>query len=87
MTNFLIDFFMDFYFGCFRTKFSRAYTLSSSGTQLSQDQERMRGELVPVCNDCRGLVMEISRSAKQKRSSARNRTLKNLTLDLSPVWK
>ncbi|KAM7353726.1 spire type actin nucleation factor isoform 2-T2 [Cochliomyia hominivorax] len=70
-----------------KTKFSRAYTLSSSGTQLSQDQEKMRGELVPVCNDCRGLVMEISRSAKQKRSSARNRTLKNLTLDLSPVWK
>ncbi|XP_065355766.1 protein spire [Calliphora vicina] len=70
-----------------KTKFARAYTLSSSGTQLSQDQEKMRGELVPVCNDCRGLVMEISRSAKQKRSSARNRTLKNLTLDLSPVWK
>ncbi|XP_059222125.1 protein spire isoform X2 [Stomoxys calcitrans] len=71
-----------------KSKFSRAYTLSSSGTQLSQDQkDNIRGELVPVCNDCRGLVMEISRSAKQKRSSARNRAIKNLTLDLSPVWK
>ncbi|XP_073827231.1 spire type actin nucleation factor isoform X2 [Musca autumnalis] len=71
-----------------KSKFSRAYTLSSSGTQLSQDQkDNVRGELVPVCNDCRGLVMEISRSAKQKRSSARNRAIKNLTLDLSPVWK
>ncbi|XP_075153614.1 spire type actin nucleation factor isoform X2 [Haematobia irritans] len=71
-----------------KSKFSRAYTLSSSGTQLSQDQkDNLRGELVPVCNDCRGLVMEISRSAKQKRSSARNRAIKNLTLDLSPVWK
>ncbi|KAL9930217.1 spire type actin nucleation factor isoform 2-T4 [Glossina fuscipes fuscipes] len=71
-----------------KSKFSKAFTLSSSSNQLSQDQkENMRGEQVPVCNDCKGLVMEISRSAKQKRSSARNRALKNLTLDLSPVWK
>ncbi|XP_054743769.1 protein spire isoform X1 [Anastrepha obliqua] len=71
-----------------KTKFSRTFTLSSSGTQLSQDQkENMRGELVTVCNDCKGLVMEITRSSKQTRSSARNRALQNLTLDLSPVYK
>uniref|UniRef100_A0A1A9VXU7 Protein spire n=1 Tax=Glossina austeni TaxID=7395 RepID=A0A1A9VXU7_GLOAU len=69
-----------------KSKFSKAFALSSSSNQLSQDQkENMRGEQVPVCNDCKGLVMEISRSAKQKRSSARNRALKNLTLDLSPT--
>ncbi|XP_054083615.1 protein spire isoform X2 [Zeugodacus cucurbitae] len=71
-----------------KTKFSRAFTLSASGTQLSQEQkENMRGELVTVCNDCKGLVMEITRSSKQTRSSARNRALQNLTLDLSPVYK
>ncbi|XP_067623621.1 protein spire isoform X2 [Eurosta solidaginis] len=71
-----------------KTNFSRAFTLSSSGTQLSQEQkENMRGELVAVCHDCKGLVMEITKSSKQTRSSARNRALQNLTLDLSPVYK
>ncbi|XP_004530284.1 protein spire isoform X3 [Ceratitis capitata] len=71
-----------------KTKFSRTFTLSASGTHLSQEQkENMRGELVTVCNDCKGLVMEITRSSKQTRSSARNRALQNLTLDLSPVYK
>ncbi|XP_036329470.1 protein spire-like [Rhagoletis pomonella] len=71
-----------------KTKFSRAFMLSASGSQLSQEQkENMRGELVTVCNDCKGLVMEITRSSKQTRSSARNRALQNLSLDLSPVYK
>ena len=47
----------------------------------------MRGEMMAVCNDCRGLVYEIIRSSKQTRSSARNKALRNLTLDLSPVYK
>lgn len=40
-----------------------------------------------VCNDCRGLVLEIIRSSRQTRSSARNKAIRNLTLDLSPVYK
>ena len=71
----------------FRNKVLRAFTLSSSNNQLSDQKENIRGEQVPVCDDCKGLVMEITSSSKQTRSSARNRALKNLTLDLSPVYK
>ncbi|XP_055916188.1 protein spire isoform X2 [Eupeodes corollae] len=70
-----------------KTKFARAFTLSSSGHLSSDQKENLRGELMAVCNDCEGLLLEIIRSSKQTRSSARNRALKNLTLDLSPVYK
>ncbi|XP_055681316.1 protein spire isoform X2 [Lutzomyia longipalpis] len=57
-------------------------------TMLTAEQkEGLRGELMAVCNDCRGLVLEIIRSSRQTRSTARNIVLKNLTLDLSPVYK
>ncbi|KAM8717964.1 hypothetical protein ACLKA7_004637 [Drosophila subpalustris] len=74
-----------------KTRFSRGFALFSSGSHLAQTQqdqkENLRGEQVTVCNDCQGLVNEITSSVKQKRSSARNRTIQNLTLDLTPVWK
>ncbi|XP_037957657.1 protein spire isoform X2 [Teleopsis dalmanni] len=71
-----------------KNKFARTLALSSSSANFGQDlKESIRGEQVPVCNDCKGLVMEITRSSKQTRSSARNRTIRNLTLDLSPVYK
>ncbi|BFF94869.1 protein spire [Drosophila madeirensis] len=73
-----------------KSRFSRGFALFSSGSHLAQTQEQkenLRGEQVPVCNDCQGLVNEITSSVKQKRSSARNRTIQNLTLDLTPVWK
>lgn len=66
-----------------RNRFARAF-LSPASTEL---KEALRGELMNVCNDCRGLVYEIIRSSKQTRSSARNKAIKNLTLDLSPVYK
>jgi spire-like protein len=50
-------------------------------------KDRLTGELMAVCNDCRSLVLEIIRSSRQTRSTARNHALKNLTLDLSPVYK
>lgn len=70
-----------------RNRFARAFTLSSSAHLADQKENTIRGELMAVCNDCRGLVLEIIRSSRQTRSSARNRALKNLTLDLSPVYK
>ncbi|XP_016971432.2 protein spire isoform X3 [Drosophila rhopaloa] len=73
-----------------KSRFSRGFNLFSSGSHLAQTQEQkenLRGEQVTVCNDCQGLVNEITSSVKQKRSSARNRTIQNLTLDLTPVWK
>lgn len=53
----------------------------------NEQKEQIRGELMAVCNDCRGLYNEIIKSSKQSRSFARNEALKNLTLDLSPVYK
>ncbi|KAH8413220.1 hypothetical protein KR009_008936 [Drosophila setifemur] len=73
-----------------KSRFSRGFNLFSSGSHLAQtpeQKENLRGEQVTVCNDCQGLVNEITSSVKQKRSSARNRTIQNLTLDLTPVWK
>ncbi|KAH8293112.1 hypothetical protein KR044_004276 [Drosophila immigrans] len=74
-----------------KSRFSRGFALFSSGSHLAQSQqdqkENLRGEQVTVCHDCQGLVNEITSSVKQKRSSARNRTIQNLTLDLTPVWK
>ncbi|XP_016942458.3 protein spire isoform X7 [Drosophila suzukii] len=73
-----------------KSRFSMGFNLFSSGSHLAQTQEQkenLRGEQVTVCNDCQGLVNEITSSVKQKRSSARNRTIQNLTLDLTPVWK
>lgn len=55
--------------------------------QLFDQKEGLRGELMAVCNDCRGLVLNIIRYSRKTRSSARNMHLKNLTLDLSPVYK
>ena len=62
-------------------------TLTSPHSLNGDQKELLRGELMAVCNDCRRLVLEIIRSSKQTRSIARNNALKNLTLDLSPVYK
>ncbi|XP_063698663.1 protein spire isoform X2 [Culicoides brevitarsis] len=72
-----------------KSRFSRGFTLTMSNSSQAVDvqKENLRGELMAVCNDCRSLVLEIIRSSKQTRSSARNYAIKNLTLDLSPVYK
>lgn len=69
----------------FRNRFAKAFTLTSSAH--NEQKEILRGELMAVCNDCKGLVLEIIRSSRQTRSSARNQAIRNLTLDLSPVYK
>ncbi|CRL00684.1 CLUMA_CG013942, isoform B [Clunio marinus] len=68
-----------------RSGFKKAFTLMQQ--QQCEQKECLRGELMAVCNDCRGLVLNIIRYSRQTRSSARNHALKNLTLDLSPVYK
>lgn len=74
-----------------RSRFTKAFTLSSAaagpGSAFDPQKERLTGELMAVCNDCRTLVLEIIRSSRQTRSSAQNQALRNLTLDLSPVYK
>ncbi|XP_038111222.1 protein spire isoform X3 [Culex quinquefasciatus] len=75
-----------------RNRFAKAFTLSAAAAAgqnsvIDPQKERLTGELMAVCNDCRSLVLEIIRSSRQTRSSAQNQALRNLTLDLSPVYK
>ncbi|XP_055643756.1 protein spire isoform X2 [Toxorhynchites rutilus septentrionalis] len=74
-----------------RNRFAKAFTLSAAAAaqnnSVDPQKERLTGELMAVCNDCRSLVLEIIRSSRQTRSSAQNQALRNLTLDLSPVYK
>uniref|UniRef100_A0A4Y0BI36 Spire n=1 Tax=Anopheles funestus TaxID=62324 RepID=A0A4Y0BI36_ANOFN len=74
-----------------KNRFAKAFTLTASaggqGGVLDPQKERLTGELMAVCNDCRSLVLEIIRSSRQTRTTARNQVLRHLTLDISPVYK
>uniref|UniRef100_A0A182QM91 Spire n=1 Tax=Anopheles farauti TaxID=69004 RepID=A0A182QM91_9DIPT len=74
-----------------KNRFAKAFTLTAAGGQGGgldhQQKERLTGELMAVCNDCRSLVLEIIRSSRQTRTTARNQVLRHLTLDISPVYK
>ncbi|XP_058125092.1 protein spire [Anopheles ziemanni] len=74
-----------------KNRFAKAFTLTTAGGQgggaLDPQKERLTGELMAVCNDCRSLVLEIIRSSRQTRTTARNQVLRHLTLDISPVYK
>nr|XP_040238646.2 protein spire isoform X1 [Anopheles coluzzii]XP_049465717.1 protein spire isoform X1 [Anopheles coluzzii]XP_049465718.1 protein spire isoform X1 [Anopheles coluzzii] len=73
-----------------KNRFAKAFTLTASGPGgggLDPQKERLTGELMAVCNDCRSLVLEIIRSSRQTRTTARNHVLRHLTLDISPVYK
>uniref|UniRef100_A0AAG5DA43 Spire n=1 Tax=Anopheles atroparvus TaxID=41427 RepID=A0AAG5DA43_ANOAO len=73
-----------------KNRFAKAFTLTAAGGQgggLDPQKERLTGELMAVCNDCRSLVLEIIRSSRQTRTTARNQVLRHLTLDISPVYK
>ncbi|XP_052898787.1 protein spire isoform X1 [Anopheles moucheti] len=74
-----------------KNRFAKAFTLTASGAGqggvLDPQKERLTGELMAVCNDCRSLVLEIIRSSRQTRTTARNQVLRHLTLDISPVYK
>lgn len=66
-----------------------SFVLFQGNHGLSSDlqTDTLRAELASVCIDCQRLVDEIIRSSKQTRSSARNKALRKMTLDLSPVYK
>uniref|UniRef100_A0A182W750 Spire n=1 Tax=Anopheles minimus TaxID=112268 RepID=A0A182W750_9DIPT len=74
-----------------KNRFAKAFTLTAAGGGqggvLDPQKERLTGELMAVCNDCRSLVLEIIRSSRQTRTTARNQVLRHLTLDISPVYK
>jgi spire-like protein len=70
-----------------RSTLKKAFTLMQNQQSNYDQKEGLRGELMAVCNDCRGLVLNIIRYSRQTRSSAKNMKIKSLTLDLSPVYK
>ncbi|KAL7043725.1 hypothetical protein ACKWTF_001640 [Chironomus riparius] len=70
-----------------RSTLKKAFTLMQNQHSNYDQKEGLRGELMAVCNDCRGLVLNIIRYSRQTRSSAKNMKIKSLTLDLSPVYK
>ncbi|XP_044751293.1 protein spire [Coccinella septempunctata] len=44
------------------------------------------GNQMVVCHDCKRMVLQIIQSARVNRSAIRNKTIQNMTLNLSPVF-
>lgn len=86
---------------CCRNRFANALSLSEITVTADAKGTSRRGEIMAVCNDCRGMVHEIMRSARQSSAAAvisetdamanldkaPTKAMRNLTLDLSPVYK
>ncbi|XP_077295425.1 spire type actin nucleation factor [Arctopsyche grandis] len=65
-----------------RNRFNRGATLAGGG----RASDRLRGTQMIVCHDCKTMVLQIIKSSRTSRSATRNDAIKNLTLDLSPVY-
>lgn len=48
--------------------------------------DRLRGVQMIVCHDCKIMVIQIIRSSRTSRSAIRNNAIRNLTLNISPVY-
>lgn len=44
------------------------------------------GNQMVVCHDCKRMVLQIIQSARVNRSAIRNKTIQNMTLNLSPIF-
>lgn len=56
------------------------------GNSKSRVIDRFKASQMIVCHDCKMMVLQIIKSARANRSAIRNKTLQNLTLNLSPVF-
>ncbi|KAG8335328.1 actin nucleation factor [Homalodisca vitripennis] len=61
-----------------RARFSRSKTLG----RPEEKAEKLKGLEMIVCHDCKTMVIQIIKSSRTSRSNA----IRNLTLDLSPVY-
>ncbi|XP_053603661.1 protein spire isoform X2 [Plodia interpunctella] len=59
------------------------YGRSATGVSAA---ERLRGVQMAVCHDCKAMVLQIIKSSRAARSATRDRALRELTLDLAPVY-
>lgn len=71
-------------FYLYRTRMSRARTLGRGGDTKPAD--RLKGMQMIVCHDCKIMVIQIIKSSRTSRSAIRNNAIRNLTLNLSPVY-
>lgn len=54
--------------------------------RLGKVGDRLRGVQMIVCHDCKIMVIQIIRSSRTSRSAIRNNAIRNLTLNISPVY-
>lgn len=64
-----------------RGRMSRARTLGRPTVS-----DRLRGMQMVVCHDCKIMVIQIIKSSRTSRSAIRNNAIRNLTLNISPVY-
>lgn len=64
-----------------RSRYSRGASLGP--TRVS---DKLRGMQMIVCHDCKTMVLQIIKSSKASRTATRNNAIRNLTLNLSPVY-
>lgn len=72
----LVLFIFYYYFSSCRAKFNRSKTLGRP------EKERLKGLQMIVCLDCKAMVLQIIKSSRTTRTN----TIRNLTLNLSPVY-
>ncbi|KAF5291718.1 hypothetical protein FQR65_LT11411 [Abscondita terminalis] len=48
--------------------------------------DKIKGSQLVVCHDCKMMLQQIIKSARTNRTAIRNKTLQNLSLNLSPVF-
>ncbi|XP_049822904.1 protein spire isoform X2 [Aethina tumida] len=65
---------------------SRFRTKATTVGRTSRVVDQFKASQMIVCHDCKMMVLQIIKSARANRSAIRNKTLQNLTLNLSPVF-
>lgn len=72
-----------------RTKPSPSNSCSSNSSIPCSSKsvvDKLKGSQMIVCQDCKMMVLQIIKSAQVNRAAIRNKTIQNLTLNISPVF-
>ncbi|XP_045472699.1 protein spire [Harmonia axyridis] len=60
---------------------------STTASRAARVMSKLKtGNQMVVCHDCKRMVLQIIQSARVNRSAIRNKTIQNMTLNLSPVF-
>ncbi|XP_044726791.1 protein spire isoform X2 [Chrysoperla carnea] len=69
-----------------RSRMARAKTQLNRFDDKSSTADKLKGMQMIVCHDCKTMVIQIIKSSRTNRTAIRNNALRNLTLNLSPVY-